>query len=63
MLPRNDVKSLCNGFLSGVCAVAAGAGYMKPWGAIFTGGLQSFLYMVACLILKKVRFDDAMENF
>lgn len=35
--PRYDIRSLCNGYLSGVVAVAAGAGAMKPWGALITG--------------------------
>ena len=36
---------------------------MRPWGAAFTGGLQSFLYMSFCLALRKMHFDDALENF
>jgi ammonia channel protein AmtB len=35
--PRYDIRSLCNGFLSGVSAVAAGSGVMRPWGGILTG--------------------------
>ena len=35
--PRYDVRSLCNGYLSGVAAVAAGSGAMKPWSALITG--------------------------
>lgn len=35
--PRYDVRSLCNGFLSGIAAVAAGSGTMRPWGALITG--------------------------
>ena len=37
--PRYDIRSLCNGFLSGVVAVAAGSGAMKPWGALVTGAV------------------------
>ena len=37
LTPRYDVKSLCNGFLSGIAAVAAGSGVMRPWGALVTG--------------------------
>lgn len=58
-----DIRSLCNGFLAGVAAVSAGAGTMKPWGALVTGTIASFLYMTLCFIVKKVRFDDPMENF
>jgi ammonia channel protein AmtB len=36
---------------------------MRPWGALFTGAFQSLFYMTFCLVLKKTRFDDAMENF
>jgi len=54
---------LCNGFLSGVAAVSAGAGTMKPWGALVTGSISAFLYMTLCLISKKSKFDDPMENF
>lgn len=61
--PRYDVRSLCNGFLSGVTAVAAGSGAMKPWGALITGAIQAVIYMAWCLIFRKVKFDDAMENF
>lgn len=61
--PRYDVRSACNGFLAGVCAVAAGAGAMRPWGAIITGFFESFFYMLFCLIVKKCKFDDPMENF
>ena len=61
--PRYDVRSLCNGFLSGVVAVAAGSGLMKPWGALITGAVQSIVYMSFCLLFRKVKFDDAMENF
>lgn len=35
--PRYDVRSLCNGFLSGIAAVSAGSGAMRPWGALLTG--------------------------
>ncbi|TNV84072.1 hypothetical protein FGO68_gene17622 [Halteria grandinella] len=61
--PRYDIRSLCNGFLSGVVAVAAGSGAMKPWGALITGTTQALVYMVTCLIMQRVKFDDAMENF
>lgn len=37
--PRYDIRSLCNGFLSGMAAVAAGSGAMKPWGALLTGSI------------------------
>jgi ammonia channel protein AmtB len=61
--PRYDIRSLCNGFLSGVCAVAAGSGAMKPWGALVTGAVQALCYMTACLVMRKVKFDDSMENY
>jgi ammonia channel protein AmtB len=61
--PRYDIRSLCNGFLSGICAVAAGSGAMKPWGALITGSVQGIVYMFTCLIMRRVKFDDAMENF
>lgn len=61
--PRYDIKSLCNGYLSGMAAVSAGCGVMKPWSALVTGIIQAFLYMLMCLILKKVKIDDPMENF
>lgn len=61
--PRYDVRSLCNGYLAGVAAVSAGAGTMKPWGALVTGSIAAFLYMTLCLIVKKSKFDDPMENF
>ncbi len=61
--PRYDIRSLCNGFLSGVCAVAAGSGAMKPWGALVTGAVQALFYMIACLVMRRVKFDDAMENY
>jgi ammonia channel protein AmtB len=60
---RYDVRSLCNGFLAGVAAVSAGSGTMKPWGALVTGSIEAFLYMTLCLISKKSKFDDPMENF
>jgi Amt family ammonium transporter len=60
---KYDIRSLCNGFLAGVAAVSAGAGTMKPWGALVTGTIAAFLYMTMCFIVKKVRFDDPMENF
>jgi len=60
---RYDVRSLCNGFLSGVAAVSAGSGVMKPWSALVTGCIQSVLYMLFCLIFKKIKIDDPMENF
>jgi ammonia channel protein AmtB len=63
LTPRYDIRSLCNGFLSGVVAVAAGSGAMKAWAALITGTFQAFVYMVTCLIMQRVKFDDAMENF
>ena len=36
---------------------------MKPWSALVTGVIQSFLYMFMCLIMKKAKIDDSMENF
>jgi Amt family ammonium transporter len=35
--PRYDIKSLCNGFLSGMAAVTAGSGVVKPWAALIIG--------------------------
>mmetsp|Transcript_43475 Transcript_43475/g.31742 ORF Transcript_43475/g.31742 Transcript_43475/m.31742 type:complete len:255 (-) Transcript_43475:30-794(-) len=61
-LPKHDIRSLCNGFLSGMAAVAAGAGYMPPYAAAITGLAQAFFYMTACLVLNKLKVDDAMEN-
>lgn len=61
--PRYDIKSLCNGYLSGVAAVSAGCGVMKPWSALVTGVIQAFLYMLFCMIFKKMKIDDPMENF
>jgi ammonia channel protein AmtB len=46
-----------------MCAVAAGSGSMRPWGALITGIFEAFFYMILCLILKKIKFDDPMENF
>ena len=60
---RYDIKSLCNGYLAGVAAVSAGAGTMKPWSALVTGLIAAFLYMTVCLIMKKIKYDDPMENF
>ncbi len=37
--PRYDIRSLCNGFISGVVAVSAGSGAMKPWAALLTGAV------------------------
>ena len=61
--PRYDIRSLCNGYLAGIAAVTAGSGAMKPWAALIVGCIEAVLYMVFCAIMKKVRFDDAMENF
>jgi ammonia channel protein AmtB len=36
---------------------------MKPWSAIVTGFIEGLLYMTLCLIMKKAKFDDPMENF
>lgn len=60
---RYDVKSLCNGFLSGVAAVSAGCGLMKPWSALIVGCVQAFAYMITCYIMKKIKIDDPMENY
>ena len=46
-----------------MAAVSAGSGVMKPWSALVTGVIQSFLYMFMCLIMKKAKIDDSMENF
>jgi ammonia channel protein AmtB len=35
--PRYDIRSLCNGFLAGAAAVAAGSGIMNPWSAVIVG--------------------------
>lgn len=35
--PRYDIRSLCNGFLGGAAAVAAGSGIMRPWSAVIVG--------------------------
>jgi len=61
--PRYDVKSLCNGFLTGIAAVSAGCGNVYPWSAVVIGIIQAFVYMIMCLVFKKVKFDDPMENF
>lgn len=61
--PRYDVRSLCNGYIAGAAAVAAGSGVMKPWAALITGVIEAFIYMIFALIMKKCRFDDPMENF
>ena len=36
---------------------------MKPWGALVTGAVQALAYMIACLVMRRVKFDDAMENY
>ena len=36
---------------------------MKPWGALVTGVIASLLYMTLCLIARKSKFDDPIENF
>jgi Amt family ammonium transporter len=61
--PRYDVRSLCNGFLAGAAAISAGSGVIRPWGGLITGVIESFLYMSMCIILRKFKFDDPMENF
>lgn len=43
--------------------MSAGSGTMKPWGALVTGSIAAFLYMTLCLISRKSKFDDPMENF
>jgi ammonium transporter, Amt family len=60
---RYDVRSLCNGYLTGIAAVSAGCATMKPWGALVTGSIAGWLYMTLCLIARKSKFDDPMENF
>ena len=62
-IPKYDIQSLCNGYLAGVAAVSAGSGNMKPWGALVTGFVASFLYVILSLISRKSKFDDPMENF
>ena len=62
-IQKYDIKSLCNGFLAGIAAVSSGSGTMKPWGALATGVIEGFLYVIICFIWKKVKFDDPMENF
>jgi len=62
-IPRYDIQSLCNGYLAGVAAVSAGSGTMKPWGAVVTGTVASFLYIILSLIARKSKFDDPMGNF
>jgi Amt family ammonium transporter len=62
-IPRYDIQSLCNGYLAGVSAVSAGSGTMKPWGALVTGTIASFLYIILSLIARKSKFDDPLENF
>ncbi len=57
------MRSLCNGYLVGIAAVSAGSGTMKPWGALVTGSIAAWLYMTLCLIARKSKFDDPMENF
>ncbi len=49
--------------MAGIAAVAAGSGVIRPWGALITGIVESVLYCTTCLILKKIKFDDPMENF
>lgn len=61
--PRYDIRSLCNGFLAGMAAVSAGSGAMKPWAALITGGVEALCYSITCFLMKKVKFDDAMENY
>lgn len=60
---RYDVRSLCNGYLAGIAAVSAGCATMKPWGALVTGSIAAWLYMTLCLIARKSKLDDPMENF
>ena len=34
---RYDIKSLCNGFISGSMAVSVGSGVFQPWASLFAG--------------------------
>lgn len=59
--PRYDIRSICNGFLAGMCAVTPGSGIFRPYAALIIGLLESICYMVFALIFKRVKLDDPME--
>jgi Amt family ammonium transporter len=56
-----DLLALCNGLLSGLVAVTAGAHVMEPWSAIVLGITASWVFDFVCWLWLKLQIDDPLS--
>ena len=59
--PKFVIQMAMNGALSGLVAVTSGCALMEPYGAIITGLVAGWLYMLSSALLIKLRIDDAVD--
>jgi Amt family ammonium transporter len=50
-----------NGALGGLVAITAGCGTMEMWGAVITGCIAGWIYMLGSQLLERLRIDDAVD--
>jgi Amt family ammonium transporter len=58
-----DVGAFCNGVLAGLVSITAGCGTVKPWEAVFIGGIGGFVYQGVSMLLKRIGVDDVVDAF
>ena len=50
-----------NGALGGLVAITAGCGTFEMWGAVVTGSVGGWVYMLSSMLLVRLRIDDAVD--
>lgn len=56
-----DITMAMNGALSGLVAITAPCGTVEPWGAVATGFVSGWVYIVTSKLLLRLRLDDAVD--
>lgn len=56
-----DITAVCNGALSGLVAITAGAATVWPWASVVIGLIGGIVYIGASNLLLKLEIDDAVD--
>ena len=59
--PYFDLKKAMNGSLTGLISIAASCGVIEPWAAVIIGTVAGVIYLMASIMLVRLRIDDACD--
>nr|QPB67293.1 ammonium transporter 1.1 [Bangia sp. ESS1] len=58
-----DLLAILNGILAGLVAITASCAWVEPYAAVVIGIIGAVVYIVAAMILLKLKIDDPLEAF